>query len=92
MTAAEYGLRGTDSVPCPTEAELRHLDHLGRRFPRHRIFWYRDSERGFRFTAQGAVIDARPHTIITQDLAELQSELEQATPYTKGLRRPSRSQ
>jgi hypothetical protein len=82
MTAHEYGLQGADSASCPTQAQLRHLLHLGQRFPSHRIFWYPDSERRVRFTAQGVVIDARPHTIITQDLAELQSELEQATPYT----------
>lgn len=77
MPADNYGFQISGSVSSPSEAELRQLIHLCARYPRYRIFWSADRGRGVRYTAQGAAIGVRPHAIVTNDLAELQNELEQ---------------
>jgi hypothetical protein len=82
MTAGSYGPHAVDAQPGPSEAQLNEILCLGEQFPLHQIFWYVDSGRGVRYTAQAARIGIRPHTIITNDLAELRDALEQ--PIRKG--------
>lgn len=64
--------------PNPTEAELSELARLRERFRSHHIFRDATSDRGIRYTAYGATIRARPHTIVTNDLTELRNELEES--------------
>lgn len=64
----------------PSEIELAELARLGERFRDHYIFHNVTEERGVRFIAHGVTVGVRPHTIITDDLAELRDELQQAAP------------
>ena len=77
-----FHLQGPDLGP--TEEELAELARLGERFPRYYIFRHVTAERGVRYLAHRAAIEARPHTIITGDLAELRGELEQSAPQELG--------
>ena len=68
----------------PSEAEVAELGRLRRRFRRHRIFRHVTPERGVRYLAWAMVLGVRPHTIITDDLAELSGELERSAPHELG--------
>jgi hypothetical protein len=61
---------------CPNEAELEELRRLNERFRGHHIFWDFMAKCQIRFLAYAISHEARPHTIITQDLAEIRHELE----------------
>lgn len=64
--------------PPPSEADQAEVVRLRARFPRHHIFYVMSVDRGLRYVAHRAAPGVRPHTIITDDLAELRHELEQA--------------
>jgi hypothetical protein len=63
-------------APPPSAADQDEILRLRARFPGHQIFYVVSSDRGVRYLALGAVLGVRPHTIITDDLAELAQELE----------------
>jgi hypothetical protein len=65
-------------APPPSEADQAEVLRLRERFPRHSIFYVVSADRGVRYMAYGAAPGVRPHTIITDDLAELRQELAQA--------------
>jgi hypothetical protein len=67
----------TRYVPAPTDADQGEVLRLRKRFPGHHVFYVVTADRGVRYMAYGAAPDVRPHTIITDDLAELRHELEQ---------------
>lgn len=73
-----------DSFAClmcgPSHAEKIELAQLRERFQSHHIFREAIIGRGIRYMAHSALPGARPHTIITDDLAELREVLEQTTP------------
>lgn len=69
-----------DQAPNPGEAELAELRLLNERFRGHHIFWEFTARLKVRYLAYAMSYSARPHTIITQDLAEIRRELEQANP------------
>jgi hypothetical protein len=64
--------------PDPGGAELAELMYLNERFRNHRVFRDLRAEYQVRYLAFAARPDGRPHTIITDDLAELRDELERA--------------
>ena len=64
----------------PPEAEQAELELLRKRFRSHHIFCDTTTGRGLRYLAHRAALDARPHTIITDDIAELREQLEQGVP------------
>ena len=68
-----------EPVPDTWEAELAELARLRDRFRRHHIFRHVIHGRGVRFIAHRAVAGVRPHTVITEDLAELYEELERGS-------------
>jgi hypothetical protein len=82
MTAFSNGARAIDSVHDPGEAELAQLDQLRGRFVMHHIFRRASQDRGVRYEAHALTLEQRPHTVITCDLAELRTALEQATSQT----------
>jgi hypothetical protein len=78
MTAHEYAHLARDLFPRVRETELAELARIRERYRRHHIFLEVTEGRGVRYAARGAELGVRPHTIVTEDLAELQAELEQA--------------
>ena len=80
MTDGGYALLVHRRLPGPSEAEHAELAQLRERFRSHHIFCDAPRGRGVRYLACRAVSGVRPHTIITDDLAELRYELEQAAP------------
>jgi hypothetical protein len=78
MKSDNHDVQESGRGPEPSKAELAELARLRERFRRHRIFRDVTRERGVRYTAYGATVNVRPHTIITDDLAELRHGLEQA--------------
>jgi hypothetical protein len=72
MTTGSYG-----ATPVPSGGELAELARLGQRFRGHLISYEVQHERRVRFVAYRKAAEARPHTIITDDLAELRDQLEQ---------------
>ena len=54
-----FHLQGPDLGP--TEEELAELARLGERFPRYYIFRHVTAERGVRYLAHRAAIEARQH-------------------------------
>lgn len=67
-----------DSSPCPSIAELTEIMDLNERFHGHRIYWDQRGQYRVRYLAFATSPGVRPHTIITNDLAELRNELERA--------------
>jgi hypothetical protein len=63
----------------PSEEELAELRTLNERFSKHHIFWDFAAKFRIRFLAYATSDEVRPHTIISQDLAEVRDGLEQAT-------------
>ena len=80
MTDDGYDIQVSRRLADPSEAEHAELAQLRERFRSHHIFCDAGTGRGIRYVAHGAVSGVRPHTIITDDLAELREELEQAAP------------
>lgn len=78
VSANDYFFRAGDPVPDPDEAEFAQLVLLRKRFRRHHIFRDVIPGRGVRYLAHGRVAGVRPHTVITDDLAELGEVLEHA--------------
>jgi hypothetical protein len=67
-------------VSSPDAAALAELERLRERFGGHRIFHEVRLDRSVRYLAYRATSNAQPHTIITDDLAELREQLERAGP------------
>jgi hypothetical protein len=82
--AHDLGLWASSTGLGASEAEVAELGRLRKRFRRHRIFRDVTPERGVRYLAWGMVLGVRPHTIITDDLAELRGELEQSARHELG--------
>jgi hypothetical protein len=80
MTGRQQWRSGERPGIGPSEIELAELERLGELFRDHYIFHNVTEERGVRFIAHGVTVGVRPHTIITDDLAELRDELQQAAP------------
>jgi hypothetical protein len=80
MTEGSEGGRRHGFVPGLGDAELAELARLRERFRGHRIFPEVRRGRGVRYLAYQEAGGAQPHTIITDDLAELRDQLEQAAP------------
>ncbi len=60
----------------PGKDEIRKLADLRDKFPGHQIIREAlDQNAGIRYCAYGVTITIHPHTIITRDLAELETEL-----------------
>ena len=91
MTDDGYDIQVSRRLADPSEAEHAELAQLRERFRSHHIFCDASRGRGIRYMARGAVSGVRPHTIITDDLAELREELEQAAPGELGAQGLSRS-
>lgn len=72
------GVWGHGLDPIPGEAELAELARLRERFRGHHIFHDVRWEREVRYLAFRTASRVQPHTIITDDLAELREHLEQA--------------
>jgi hypothetical protein len=72
------GVWGYGLGPIPGEAELAELARLRERFRGHHIFHDVRWEREVRYLAFRTASRVQPHTIITDDLAELWEQLEQA--------------
>jgi len=79
MTDDGYDIQVSRRLAGPSEAEHAELGQLRERFRSHHIFCDASRGRGIKYMAHGAVSGVRPHTIITDDLAELREELERAT-------------
>jgi hypothetical protein len=77
-TAHDHACQAGGYAPSPSEADQAEVLRLRERFRGHHIFYVVSADRGVRYMAHGAAAGARPHTIITGDLAELRHELEQA--------------
>jgi hypothetical protein len=88
MTDGGYALLVHRRLPGPSEAEHAELAQLRERFRSHHIFCDAPRGRGVRYLACRTVSGVRPHTIITDDLAELRYELEQAAPGELALSKP----
>ena len=84
MMARNLGFLASSPGLGPSEAEVAELGRLRKRFRRHRIFRHVTPERGVRYLAWGVELGVRPHTIITDDLAELRGELERSAPQELG--------
>ena len=80
MTAERQGVQNPGLVRGPGEAKLAELVRLRERFRDHLIFYEVSWERGVRYLAYRAASHVQPHTIITDDLAELRDQLELAAP------------
>jgi hypothetical protein len=70
--------RAAGKATPPSEADQDEVLRLRQRFRQHHIFYISSVDRGVRYLALGSDFGVRPHTIITNDLAELRDELEQA--------------
>jgi hypothetical protein len=79
MTTSDKGFETMARTTVPDEHELAELARLGKRFSGHRIFRDGPHDRGVRYAAHAVGTAVRPHTVITDDLAELRSELEEAS-------------
>jgi hypothetical protein len=75
-----HGFCVSDRACGPSEAELAELIRLRERFRGHRILCNVTEERGVRYMAYSAATGVHPHTVITDDLAELRDGLEQSAP------------
>jgi len=84
MATGSHGVWGHGLDPTPGEAELAELARLRERFRGHHIFHDVRWEREVRYLAFRTVSGVQPHTIITDDLAELRQQLEQAAPPDSG--------
>lgn len=78
MAAGRHGVWGSAPDPTPGEAELSELARLRERFRGYHIFHDVRWEREVRYLAFRTASGVQPHTIITDDLAELREQLEQA--------------
>jgi hypothetical protein len=76
-------------APGPSEAELAELAALRERFRGHRIFHEVRGQRGIRYMAYRTAVSVQPHTVITDDLAELRDALEGPSPTLWIVRRPA---
>ena len=79
MTTGNKGFETMGGTTIPDEHELAELARLGKRFSGHRIFRDIRQDRGVRYAAHAVGTAVRPHTVITDDLAELRAELEEAS-------------
>jgi hypothetical protein len=77
MAAGSHGVWGHGRVPTPGEAELARLRE---RFRGHHIFHDVRWDREVRYLAYRTASGVQPDTVITDDLAELREQLEQAAP------------
>jgi hypothetical protein len=77
MAAGSHGVWGHGRVPTPGEAELARLRE---RFRGHHIFHDVRWAREVRYLAYRTASGVQPDTVITDDLAELREQLEQAAP------------
>lgn len=80
MATGSQGAGGHGLAPTPGEAELAELARLRERFRGHHIFHDVRWEGEVRYLAFRTASGVQPHTIITNDLAELREQLEQAAP------------
>jgi len=80
LTADRYGIQAGSPADGASDPELTELVWLQRRFRAHVIFREVTQARGVRYLAYSTRAGVRPHTIITDDLAELRSELERSAP------------
>lgn len=80
MTAHNHSLHSDFSIHDDGEAKLDELARLQERFRRHYIFRDVIPGRGVRYLAHSRTAGVRPHTVITDDLAELGEVLERASP------------
>ena len=72
----DHTFHARTSAPGPGQAEQAELTCLRERFRTHHIFRQVEIGRGLRFIAHRATTGAHPHTVITENLAELRDELE----------------
>jgi hypothetical protein len=80
MTTASNGVQARGWVSGLDAAAMTELELLRKRFRGHRIFHEFRWDRSVRYVAYRVTSNVQPHTIITNDLAELRDQLEQAGP------------
>lgn len=78
MTVKDDARPAGGQVVPPADVDQAEVLRLRVRFRGHQIFCVVSASRAVRYVAYGTALDVRPHTIITDDLAELRDELEQA--------------
>jgi hypothetical protein len=78
LAADRYGIQAGSLAHDASDPELAELVRLQQSFRAHVIFREVTEARGVRYIACSTTIGVRLHTIITDDLVELRSELERS--------------